>query len=303
MLFTLPESPGWLVTRGKLSEATRVLTKTSVSEEGAKLRLGEIKLAAESKQSGWTGSWKRLLLHPSPSIRRALIAVVGLNFFRSSTGIEAVNLFSSRPLDMAGVKDQGYILGVTSVVGFIKIGIILTAGFIMDKIRRQPLLLVSVAGMILSLAGLGFGLTIFCHSDEKLIWAVDMGVAMAFLCAAFFLLDWSPSRGSTARRLRAQGASLGAAVNLGTRGLTSLAFISSYGVVTVGGAFLLFAGVASVTWLFFYKLLPETHGKSFEEKEIRRGGVVGTSDDEESSKLDGRVAGSERLDGHEIPFL
>lgn len=51
MLFTLPESAGWLVARGKLSEATRVLTKTSVSEEEAKLRLGEIKLAAESKQS------------------------------------------------------------------------------------------------------------------------------------------------------------------------------------------------------------------------------------------------------------
>lgn len=219
-----------------------------------------------------------------------------------------MNLFGSRLLDMAGVKDQGYILGVTSVVGFIKIGIILTADFIMDKIGRQPLLLVSVAGMILSLAGLGFGLTIFCHSDEKLIWAVDLGVAMAFLCAAFFSaglvpITWVYSSEVSPLRLRAQGASLGAAVNLGTRGLASLAFISSYGVVTVGGPFLLFAGVASVAWLFFYKLLPETHGKSFEEKEIRRGGVVGTSDDEESSKLDGRVAGSERLDGHEIPFL
>ncbi|XP_017978091.1 PREDICTED: polyol transporter 5-like [Theobroma cacao] len=143
---------------------------------------------------------------------------------------------------MAGVKDQGYILGVTSVVGFIKIGIILTARFIMDKIGRQPLLLVSVAGMILSLAGLGFGLTIFCHSDEKLIWAVDMGVAMAFLCAAFFSaglvpITWVYSSEVLPLRLRAQGASLGAAVNLDTRGLTSLAFISSHGVSLLEGRF------------------------------------------------------------------
>ncbi|XWS42038.1 hypothetical protein CRYUN_Cryun17cG0134400 [Craigia yunnanensis] len=68
MLLILPESPGWLVTRRKF------LTK---------LRLA--KRRRSSKRSGWAGSWKKLLLHPSPSIRRALIAVVGLNFFRNST--------------------------------------------------------------------------------------------------------------------------------------------------------------------------------------------------------------------------
>ncbi|XP_022775300.1 probable polyol transporter 6 [Durio zibethinus] len=305
MLLTLPESPGWLVTRGELSEATRVLKKTSVSEEEAELRLGDIKLTAESKQSGWVGSWKKLLLHPSPSIRRALIAVVGLNFFRNSTGIDAVNEYCSRLLAMAGVKNGEDILGVTSAVRLIQICIILTAGFLMDKIGRRPLLLASVAGMILFLAGLGLGLTI-AYQSHKRIWAVDLSVAMAFLCIAFFStglgpVTWVYSSEAFPLRLRAQGASMGAAVNLVTRGLTSLAFLELYGFITVGGTFLLFAGMASVAWLFFYKLLSETHGKSLHEKEIRSCTYgVGTSAGAVLSKRDGHVAISKRFYGHEI---
>ncbi|OMO84350.1 Sugar/inositol transporter [Corchorus olitorius] len=162
----------------------------------------------------------------------------------------------------------------------------------MDKTGRRPLLLAGVTGMIVTLAGLGLGLTMFHHSDKKLIWAVDSSVVMAFLCMAFFStglgpITWVYSSEAFPLRLRAQGASVGAAVNLATRGLTSLAFISSNGVITIGGAILLFAGMASLAWLFFYKLLPETHGKSLEENEIRCADVVA---DVKFSMPEGRVA-------------
>ncbi|KAL2477173.1 Polyol transporter 5 [Forsythia ovata] len=157
-------------------------------------------------------------------------------------------------------------------VGFTKTMFILVATFLLDKIGRRPLLLSSVAGMILSLVGLAIGLTVISHSDHKLVWAVALCIASILSYVAFFSIGMGPitwvySSEIFPLKLRAQGCSMGVAANRVTSGVISMTFISLYKAISIGGAFFLYAGIAAVAWVFFYTLFPETQGKTLEEME------------------------------------
>ena len=66
-------------------------------------------------------------------------------------------------------------------------------------------------------------------------------------------------------RLRAQGASLGMAVNRLTCALVSMTFISLADAITMPGCFFLYAGVTAAGCAFVYARMPETRGRSLED--------------------------------------
>ncbi|KAK9942438.1 hypothetical protein M0R45_008105 [Rubus argutus] len=285
-VLAMPESPRWLVMQGRLGEAKRVLDRTSDSLEESKLRLADIKEAAGipehcnddvvevPKHSHNKGVWKELLLHPTPAVRHILIAALGIHFFQQASGIDAVVLYSPRIFKKAGITKKNKLLLATIAVGSVKTSFILVGTFFLDRVGRRPLLLSSMAGMVASLGCLGFGLTIVDHhSDEKIMWAITLSIAMVLFFVAFFSIGMGPvtcvySSEIIPLKLRAQGYSLGVAVNRIMSGVISMTFISLYKSITIGGAFFLFAGVAAVGWVFFYTMLPETQGRTLEDMEV-----------------------------------
>ncbi|TQE08836.1 hypothetical protein C1H46_005554 [Malus baccata] len=284
-VLAMPESPRWLVMQGRLGDATRVLDKTSDSKEESMLRLADIKEAAGipehctddvvqvPKRSQGQDVWKELLLHPTPAVRHILICVVGIHFFQQASGIDAVVLYSPRIFKKAGITNSDKILLCTVAVGFVKTVFILVATFFVDKVGRRPLLLASVAGMILSLTGLGLGLTIIDQNHERILWAIVLCLTMVLLYVAFFSIGMGPitwvySSEIFPLKLRAQGCSIGVATNRVVSGVLSMTFISLYKAITIGGAFFLYAAIASVAWVFFFTMLPETHGRTLEDMEV-----------------------------------
>ncbi|CAN1332221.1 Polyol transporter 5, partial [Linum perenne] len=162
--------------------------------------------------------WKELLIHPTPAVRHILICVVGINFFQQAFGIDTVVLYNPRIFEKVGITSSDKKLLATIVVGFTKMIFILVATILLDRIGRRPLLLSSVAGMIISLVTLGCENRIIDHTAEKVNWAVALCISMVLAYMAFFSIGMGPitwvySSEIFPLRLRAQGASMGVAVN------------------------------------------------------------------------------------------
>ncbi|XP_068655840.1 polyol transporter 5-like [Aristolochia californica] len=309
-VLAMPESPRWLVMQGRLGDARLVLNKTSDTKEEAECRLSDIKEAAgipenytedvvevPQRNRAGKGVWKELLWKPTPAVRRILIAGVGIHFFQQSSGIDSVVLYSPRIFKKAGIKGNDALLGATVAVGFTKTMFILVATFLLDRVGRRPLLLTSVAGMIVSLVGLGFGLTIIDHyHEERIVWAIVICIGSILAYVSFFSIGlgpitWVYSSEIFPLRLRAQGASMGVAMNRVTSGVIAMTFLSLYKAITIGGSFFLYAGIAAVAWVFFYTFFPETRGRTLEEMQTlfekpvfrSRGTKEGRSHDEVQS--------------------
>ncbi|EHA8587477.1 polyol transporter 5 [Cocos nucifera] len=299
-VLAMPESPRWLVMHGQLAAAKKILAKTSDTPEEAEERLLDIKnvagipgdcnddVVAVQKQSHGKGVWKELFLRPTPSVRRVLISAMGIHFFQQASGIDSVVLYSPRVFEKAGIYDKDKLLGTTVAVGFTKTLFILVATFLLDRVGRRPLLLTSKGGMIVSLAGLGLGLTIIDHHPNgQLPWAIGLCITSILAFVAFFSIGMGPMPSVYCSeifplRLRAQGVSVGVVVNRVTSGVITMTFLSLYKAITIGGSFFLYAGIAAVGWVFFFTYLKETRGKTLEEMED----LFGTKTEEEE---DGEV--------------
>ncbi|CAH9124375.1 unnamed protein product [Cuscuta epithymum] len=285
-VLTMPESPRWLVMKGRLGDARKVLLKTSDSPEEAHQRLAEIKEAAgvpedcnddvitvaAKKPGDQKGVWRELFISSTPAVRHILLTGVGIHFFQQASGIDAVVLYGPRIFEKAGISSDTDKLLCTIAIGFTKTIFILVATFTLDRFGRRPLLLTSVGGMVITQLLLGTALTVIERSEEKVTWALALAIAMTLAYVAAFSIGagpitWVYSSEIFPLRLRATGCSLGTGINRATSGVISMTFISLYKSISIGGSFFLYGGIAAVGWLFFFTLMPETQGRTLEEME------------------------------------
>jgi len=103
----MPESPRWLVMRGRHGDTRAVLVRTSDTPAEADLQRAEIKQAvadaeARQQQGGVVVVWTELL-RPSPRVRRVLTCAIGLQFFVQASGVDAILLYSPLVFKAVGV--------------------------------------------------------------------------------------------------------------------------------------------------------------------------------------------------------
>lgn len=175
-IFLLPESPRWLLMKGKTNEAKLVLFSINSKEESQR----ELLEIEQSLQSDNQYAWQSIR---QPIYRKALWVGIGLSILQQLTGINAILYYAPEIFKSLGSSTEASLLETTTL-GVVNLIFTLLAIRWVDRRGRKPLLYLGSAGMTLAL--MGVGLLIYFQVERTIV------LPFLLLFMASFSVSWGP---------------------------------------------------------------------------------------------------------------
>jgi MFS transporter, SP family, sugar:H+ symporter len=282
MAFTLPESPRYLVSIGKLDEATDVLSQIYVEDQRASVEEIRATVIADHKPS-----MKDLRGHSFGLLPIVWIGIL-LSVFQQFVGINVIFYYSNTIWGAVGFGASEAFL-ITLITNTTNVIATFVAIALVDRIGRKPLLLIGSAGMVVTLATMAivFGTAdtctqamvspdlAGCMSADDIGSPVLAGAAgtIAVIAAnayvVFFGISWGPVvwvllGEMFPNSIRAAALAIAAAAQWIANFLVTTSFppLSEAGL---GLAYSLYAVMALLSFVFVSRYVKETKGRSLEE--------------------------------------
>ena len=258
----LPESPRWLLMRGKRDSARSVLMRIrGVSQ--VETEVGEIEATIE--RTNEHGSLSDLL---APSLRPALAVGIGLAIFQQVTGINTVIYYAPIILQTAGISSASGAILATAGIGVVNVLMTIVSMRLIDRVGRRPLLLVGIAGMAVTLGILSLSFHISAQSSA-LAWISVIGMMTYVASFAISLgpIFWLLISEIYPLKIRNSSEGLVATFNWGSNLVVTLTFLTLDQRIGASKTFLLYALFAMAAWFFSFRRVPETKGRTLEEIE------------------------------------
>lgn len=261
VIFLIPESPRWLIVKGKGDKAIRTLTRIygDMTHAVAQLEETRASIAGETKSE-----WKALL---QPGILKAVIIGSAIAILGQFMGVNAVLYYGPEIFGKAGLSGGDSMFSQV-LVGAVNMLTTVIAVFIIDRVGRKQLIYWGVSGMIISLVMIG---SYFLWGDG---WGLGNGFLLAFFlfyvfCCAisisavvFVLLSEMYPNSVRGRAMSIAGLALWVGTYL--IGQLTPWLLEN---LTPAGTFFLFAVMCIPYILIMWKAVPETTGKTLEEIE------------------------------------
>jgi MFS transporter, SP family, galactose:H+ symporter len=264
--FILPESPRWLMLKGRKDQAVSVLRRTLNTQAEIDKEIGEIEEALHGPQ----GAGFEIVLRGY--FFKALLVGVLLQMFQQLVGINVMIYYSPTIFGYAGM--QGLLAMI--IVPTVNMLFTFPAITLVEKWGRKKLLYVGAVAMFVTMLAAGFAFqSIGSVADPSLIggtpktlllvsviiyifgFAVSWGPVVWLVCSEIFPLEG-----------REVGMTITTMVNWTFAGLVmnyALSFMNRFGNASI---FYLFAGFCVVAIVFVAAFVPETKGITLEELEF-----------------------------------
>lgn len=259
-IFLIPESPRWLVQKGKSTDAIAVLEKLNAPEDAIQIQTEiENSLLQEDKNQ-----WKHLV---NPVFKKALFAGIGLSILQQLTGINAILYYAPEIFKSLGSSADTSLLE-TSILGVVNLIFTLLAIRWVDQMGRKPLLYIGSIGMTIALAAVG----LFIYFDAVGNWVLPF----LLLFMASFSISWGPIVWVLLSEIfPTKIRSLALAISVFIQWVANFAVTQVFPSLVenhwlkmnFNGAFpfYLFSVICLISLLFVWRKVPETKNKTLEE--------------------------------------
>lgn len=256
LLFFVPETPRYLVMKGKDEKALNVLKKISGNDSASKI-LQEIKSTTHEKNVPWLSYG-------------FFIIFVGifLSVFQQFVGINVVLYYAGNIFRNMGSSTDSSLLQ-TIIVGIVNLLFTVLAIFTVDKFGRKPLMIIGSIGMAVSMIALGFAFYFNQLGIAALIFMLTYTAA--------FAMSWGPVCWVLLAEIFPNSIrsalSIAVAAQWIANWVVSLTFPIMNDNVWLtekfhhGFSYWIYGVMGILSAIFMWKLVPETKGKTLEEIE------------------------------------
>lgn len=257
VLFTIPQSSRFLITRDSVDDALAVLRM--MGSENPQQELETIQASLHTERTA-----TKIALFQK-SLRLPIFLAITIGLFNQLSGINAVlyyanDIFAAAGLSRLSTFSQSIYIGLANLVGTV-LGMLL-----IDKIGRKTLLLIGAAGTFVCLL-----LTaIIFHSgvhQERIVWLLVTFICLFAMSQGAVI--WVYISEIFPTRVRSKGQSLGGSAHWVSDAIIAATFPLAVAHFSRSAPFFFFAAMTALQFVVVLFVYPETKGATLEQLQMR----------------------------------
>ncbi|MBD1383541.1 sugar porter family MFS transporter [Metabacillus arenae] len=262
-MIKVPESPRWLVLKGRNEDALNVLRQVR-EEKQAKLELNEIKENFAKPSGMKKASLKDLAV---PWVRRIVLIGIGIAVVQQITGVNSIMYYGTEILRDAGFQTEAALIA-NIANGLISVIAVCVGIWLLGKVQRRPMLLIGLIGTTTSLLLIGVFSNVLEGSAALPYVVLSLTVTfLAFMQGAVAPVTWLMLAEIFPLQLRGLGMGIGVFCLWIVNFFIGLSFPILLEKIGLSTTFFVFTAMGLLSITFVKKYLPETKDRTLEELE------------------------------------